>query len=194
MSFHRFFQWLNYNLWYFGHPPWDTNISPPELMDFIDSHPPGKALDLGCGTGKNSLTLAEAGWQTVGVDMALLAIERARKRFQSAGLVGQFLSGDILENRFPKAEFDFILDIGCFHNLPEGSRRCYRTNNDLWLKAGGTFLLYGHRSSLKDKSELRITEEDIALFQQHFDLEERMDCTDRQGRQTVWLRFVKPAR
>ena len=44
----RIFFELRYLL---GDVPWDTGVSPPELLDFLDRHPPGRALDLGCGTG-----------------------------------------------------------------------------------------------------------------------------------------------
>src|SRR5689334_21905005 len=48
---------LSFNLWYFRNPPWDSGISPPELLEFIQTHPAGKAIDLGCGTGTNVITL-----------------------------------------------------------------------------------------------------------------------------------------
>ena len=54
----NFLRRLSFLLWYFRDPPWDTNISPPELLDFINRHPPGRVLDLGCGTGTNVITLA----------------------------------------------------------------------------------------------------------------------------------------
>ena len=41
---------------------------------------PGRALDLGCGTGTTVLWLAQQGWTAVGVDFSSLAIESARRK------------------------------------------------------------------------------------------------------------------
>src|SRR5881296_1344749 len=48
-------------------PPWDTGITPPEVERFVASHAPGRAIDLGCGTGTNAVYLARHGWSAVGV-------------------------------------------------------------------------------------------------------------------------------
>ena len=86
---------LSFNLWYLRRPPWDSGIVPPEVVDFICTHPPGRALDLGCGTGTSSLALAKAGWQVTGVDFVPRAIRIARAKAKAAGVSVDFRVGDV---------------------------------------------------------------------------------------------------
>jgi ubiquinone/menaquinone biosynthesis C-methylase UbiE len=61
-----FFRRITFNLWYYR----DPRDFPTELMDFIQTNPPGRALELGCRTGNIVITLARHEWQIVGVDFA----------------------------------------------------------------------------------------------------------------------------
>jgi len=47
---------------------------------------PGRALDLACGEGRNSIWLAEQGWQVTGVDFSPVAVRTARVLAARAGL------------------------------------------------------------------------------------------------------------
>jgi SAM-dependent methyltransferase len=192
MQFHPLFRRVNLNLRYFGKPPWDTNQSPVELLEFIQTHPSGKALDLGCGTGTNCLTLALAGWQTTGVDLAWRAIVKARRRFDENDLVGDFHSADILHSKEPESSFDLVLDVGCYHSLPAESRPIYQANIFRWLKPGGSHLIYGHKLSKGRPDPTSLTEQDIHQFEEKLKLVNRKDCEDHWGRKTIWLWFMKP--
>ncbi len=68
---------LEFDLWYLFRPPWDSGISPPELFEFMAGHAPGRAIDLGCGTGTNVVTLATHGWQVIGLDFSPRAVRIA---------------------------------------------------------------------------------------------------------------------
>lgn len=194
MRIRKLFLWLSFNIKYLGKPRWDTGQSPPELLDFIKIHPAGHALDLGCGTGTNCLTMARSGWQTTGIDLAGRAIRKARSRFQAAGLDGEFLAGDITDLNLPENEFDLVLDIGCYHSLPADSRAIYRKNVAGWLKPGGWYMIYGHVPASPAKPDFGLSDQDMAALQKDLRLERREDGMDHGERKAVWLWFTKPAK
>ena len=53
---------------------------------------PGRALDLGCGSGPNALMLARRGWSVFGVDWAERAIELASQAARDEGLTAGSLT------------------------------------------------------------------------------------------------------
>ena len=104
----RFFFGLRYFL---SRPPWDTGVSPPELLDFLDASPPGRALDLGCGTGTNVSTLAQHGWTVVGVDFVPKAVRKGKRKVREAGVEAELRVGDVTQPLYLGLPFDLILDI-----------------------------------------------------------------------------------
>ncbi len=130
-----------FNLWYYRKPPWDTGVSPPELIEFIGSHPPGRALDLGCGTGTNVITLAQHGWEATGVDFAGRAIRKVRRKARQAGVEVDLRVEDVTEGRSLTGPYDLIVDMGCFHSLTQGGRRAYVRTVERLLGTGSTYLL-----------------------------------------------------
>jgi len=62
-------------------PAEDLDAAPtPLLIDTADKLPPGKALDLACGAGRNALWLAGHGWSVTAVDGAASAVQILRDR------------------------------------------------------------------------------------------------------------------
>ena len=139
------FRRLSFELWYLRHPPWETGIVPPEVAEFIATHPPGCALDLGCGSGTSSLALARAGWTVYGVDFAARAIRMARQKARLSGLTVDFHVADV--TRLPSSilltSYDLVLDIGCFHGLSPLERDTYLDGLDHLVAPGGCWMLYG---------------------------------------------------
>lgn len=187
--FRKFF----FNLWYFREPPWDTGISPPELLDFLDNHEPGSALDLGCGTGTNAITLAKHGWQVTGVDFARQAINRAQKKARLAGLDIQFILDDVSQIRSIDASFELILDIGCLHGLPEEAKNRYIRNIKRLLAPGGTYLMYAF---LRDGGESGsgLDEYNIDQLSTTLHLQDRQEGTERGERPSAWFTFKQLVR
>lgn len=99
--------------------------------------PPGRALDLGCGPGRNALHLAAAGFSVDAVDLSAAAIEWARERAGDADV--RFLCGDAFTLEL--GEYDFVYDSGCFHHLPPHRRVSYLALLDRALAPGGHLAL-----------------------------------------------------
>lgn len=104
---------------------------------------PGRALDLGCGPGRNALYLASLGFQVDAVDLSPAAVAWAQERAREAGADIRFHRGDAFE--LPAAElggpYDLIHDSGCFHHLPPHRRVSYLSLVDRALAPGGHLAL-----------------------------------------------------
>jgi SAM-dependent methyltransferase len=177
--------------WYLRRPPWDTRLSPPELLDFIQSHPPGRALDLGCGTGTNVITLARAGWNTTGVDFIPRAIEQARRAARQAGVTVNLLVGDVLDAPRLGGPYDLILDMGCYHSLRPQDRQCYRDNLVSLLAPGGSFLLYAFITP-GSAAMPGIPQGELEALAARLPLTWRKDGSERGRRASAWLEYRKP--
>jgi len=178
-----------------GRPPWDTGVSPPELHHFLQSTPAGRALDVGCGTGTNLLTMAEQGWDVVGVDFASLSVLKSRKKLRDAGYRGRVIHGDVTGDLGLEKPFDLVLDIGCYHSLSSSGRKNYRENLKAWLGSEGTLLMYAHWR-VSEESAHGITENDLQAFQSFLTLKYRDDGDEARpdgggGFPATWVKFTR---
>ncbi|PWU00597.1 MAG: SAM-dependent methyltransferase [Terriglobia bacterium] len=67
----------------------------PLLVEVADLLPPGRALDLACGAGRNALYLAGLGWSVVAVDSSQAALDIVRNRAAAARLAIDIRQGDL---------------------------------------------------------------------------------------------------
>lgn len=118
-------RWLFELRYLFGRAPWDTGVTPPEVIAFLEQTPAGRALDIGCGTGTNAVEMERRGWRVTGVDFSGRAIGAARRRVAGTRLPVEFHQGDAAELRGLAGPFDFVLDIGCFHCLTAADQARY---------------------------------------------------------------------
>jgi len=99
----------------------------PLVVRFAGNLAPGRALDLACGPGRNSLFLAEKGWQVTAVDGSPLAIATLEKRAGDRRLRVDTQVADLERGKLaiPAGAFDLIMD-------------CYYLQRDLLpqIKAG----------------------------------------------------------
>lgn len=108
----------------------------------LSSLPPGRALDLASGEGRNAVWLAARGWEVVALDFSRIATERARAVAAEAGVDVDLRHADVLEAELPDAAFDLVL-IAYLQLLP-AQRRAVVRRAAAALRPGGTFLLVAH--------------------------------------------------
>ena len=129
-----------------GDMPWDSGITPPEIMDILTELSPGTALDLGCGTGTVIRDLLETGWCADGVDYVDRAISLAAEKLHPYPpdryrlFCHDVTKLDTLSAL--RAPYDLIIDIGCGHNVAGQAAAEYARAIAERLKSGGTFMLY----------------------------------------------------
>lgn len=85
----------------------------------------GKALDLGCGSGKYTAALAARGWTVTGVDLIPRAVAQARNRIEQLHLSASIVRADVTRLTADQigAAYDFFLDVGCYHGLNPRQRQ-----------------------------------------------------------------------
>jgi SAM-dependent methyltransferase len=172
-----------------GKTPWDTNITPPELVKLVEDERmrPGRALDLGCGTGTNAIFLAQHGFDVIGVDYVGRAIDAARKKAQASGVQVEFRRADVLAPGNPNAPLDLILDIGCFHSLDPGAQVRYAANTRSWTRPNSVLLMYAFFPFHALGRAMGVARKDMErLFAADFVLREYAD----DGK-SAWYRWVR---
>jgi cyclopropane fatty-acyl-phospholipid synthase-like methyltransferase len=181
---------LLFQTWYFRQPPWDTGISPPELLEFIQHHPPGTAIDIGCGTGTNIITLAKAGWQVTGVDFVPRAVKLARRKIKQAGISASTSVNDATKLSGISGPFDLVLDIGCFHAIPKEGQSKYLDQLDRILAPNGFWLWYGFLHPDTPPSTPGLAEADLDRISARFTILSRRNGFDHE-RPSAWFLYQK---
>lgn len=147
-----------------GNLPWDTGRPSSELQTVVSQHgiQPCRALDVGCGTGTNSVWLAQQGFDVTGVDVAPLAVERAEKRAQDAGVTAQFMVADVLNLPELGGPFAFFFDRGCYHAVRRAAPDRYAPAVARRLAPGARgLILAGNAREPRDPGPPVVTEEQI---------------------------------
>lgn len=144
----RWYQ-LIYRLAYrLGLTIWQRPTPPAGLVALVEGPaalPPGRALDIGCGTGTDTIYMATHGWEVTAVDIVPKALSTARARATAAAVTPRFVEGDITRpDPLDLGDgYTLILDFGCFHTLPDDRRPAYVAGVTRAAAPGATLLLYG---------------------------------------------------
>ena len=83
--------------------------------------PGRRALDVGCGTGRDAIHLVKKGWQVTAVDLEERALEKARQRAAEEGTEVDWVIGDVtnLGALGMQPGYSLIYDMGCIQGLPD---------------------------------------------------------------------------
>ena len=117
--------WLTYRL---GFAPWerrDVAESWQRMLDGPHAPAPGRALDIGCGSGRDAVYLASRGWRVTAVEFVDTALARARQRAAEEGVEVDWVRADVAELGRLGLEpgYSLIYDFGCIQGLPDSARR-----------------------------------------------------------------------
>jgi cyclopropane fatty-acyl-phospholipid synthase-like methyltransferase len=137
-----------------------------ELQEIIMSvaGPPGHALDLGCGDGRDAIFLAKKGFDVTAVDFSPTALKIARKNGIEAGVSVNFVQDDITKLRHVTGTFDLVIDIGAFSDLSQEGRDLYMDNVLPLTRTGSRYVLMCFEKKLAP-------EEIERRFSEHFSVE-----------------------
>lgn len=115
-----------------GFTPWEGHALARGLRNLVELDAgvglaPGTALDLGCGTGDNSIYLAQTGWRVTGVDFAPRALRAAHAKARAGKVSVRFVCADIaqLDSAGLGDDFDLVTDSGCLHGMNDHDRAVY---------------------------------------------------------------------
>jgi SAM-dependent methyltransferase len=112
------------------------------MVELVTPLPPGRALDLGAGEGRNSLWLARHGWTVTAVDGSSVALERARAAAAAEGLSVSPIQADIGDFLRRGDTFDLVV-IANIHPSPEERAELLRAAVGA-VRPGGHLFLVGH--------------------------------------------------
>jgi len=103
---------------------------------------PGRALDLGCGEGRNSVWLAKQGWSVTGVDFSPVGLAKAARLAQDEEVSVEWVEADMRTYRPAKQAYD--LAVALYVHLPAPERRTVHAAAMNSLRPGGTLVVVGH--------------------------------------------------
>lgn len=120
-------------LYRLGFTPWDGHGLAGSLRSLVEGTsdspalPAGAAIDLGCGTGDNSIYLAKHGWRVTGVDFIAKPLDKARAKAGAANAEVSFVQADVtrLSSEGVGSGFALIVDNGCLHGMSGDDRDSY---------------------------------------------------------------------
>ena len=112
------------------------------LVAEMAGSPPGRALDLACGEGRNAIWLAEQGWKVTAVDFSAVGLAKGARIAEARGVHVEWVEADVTAWEPPTAAFDLVAVF--YLQLVADRRRAALVHAVRALAPGGTLLLVAH--------------------------------------------------
>lgn len=131
---------------------WDERYSGDELVwtstpnQFLLAEvvglPAGRAVDLACGEGRNSIWLSEQGWEVTGVDFSSVGLAKAKRFADLWGVEVTWVESAVENWTPPPGGFDLVAML--YLQLPQPARSEAVVAAASAVAPGGTLLVVAH--------------------------------------------------
>jgi SAM-dependent methyltransferase len=170
---------LPYGLLYrLGFAPWERRDVEDSWRPWLSgphAPAPGRALDVGCGSGRDAVYLTKHGWRVTAVDSVERALSEARQRAAAEGVEVEWVAGDIagLGRLGLEPGYDLLYDFGCIHGLSDAQRKGAADGLAELAHPGATLLINAFGAARRIGLPRGIDEQDVvALLGDRWNLEE----------------------
>tara|TARA_Y100000294_G_C8554789_1_gene336767 strand:- start:948 stop:1601 length:654 start_codon:yes stop_codon:yes gene_type:complete len=98
-----------------------------------------KILEIGCGPGANIWYLSREGFNSFGIDISSVAINKAQKRLEEDQLTASLKVGDVSKLPYESGTFHAVIDNACLYNNDKKKTRIILEEIKRVLKPQGLF-------------------------------------------------------
>jgi SAM-dependent methyltransferase len=172
-----------------GFAPWegrDVAESWREVLEGPTALAPGRALDVGCGSGRDAVFLAKRGWRVTAVDFLEGPLAKAKQRAAEERVDVEWVRGDVarLGQLGLDPGYDLLYDVGCMHGLPDSARRAEAAGLTQLSAPGATLLMTAFKAGRRILLPRGMNQDDlVALLGDGWHLEQsrRVEGPDTPG-------------
>jgi ubiquinone/menaquinone biosynthesis C-methylase UbiE len=158
---------------YEGTPPWDIGKPQEFFAALVDAETiRGKVLDIGCGTGSDTLYYASRGLDVIGLDASGVAIERARAKAREQGASVEFIQGDALQLTQLSETYDTVVDCGLLHVFSDDDMQRLINEVRAVLRPSGHYVVACFSDEATLNGPRKLTKDELhALFREGWRIE-----------------------
>jgi SAM-dependent methyltransferase len=152
-----------------GLAPWErreVEQSWRPMLDGPDAPVPGRALDVGCGSGRDAVFLASHGWQVTAAEVVDKALTTAKRRAAEEGVDVEWVRANVAElGRLGlQPGYNLLYDFGCIQGLPDPARKGAAAGLTELAAPGATLLLLAFKARRRIVLPRGMDKEDIVAL------------------------------